>query len=415
MTPSETTIAYVLKRYPRFSETFVINEILAHEAAGRKVEIFALRSVEETHFQDILGRVRAPVTRIPEQLKTTSAHWALIEKVRDTLSGGWEAIGRLGPAQGRDMYQALHLALAVRDRGIGHIHAHFGTVATSVARLAASIAGVGYSFTAHAKDIYCDYEETQSLDQKLRDAVAVVTVSDFNVRHLRATYGRDAARVVRIYNGLDLDRFPCSGPAAGDEILAVGRLVEKKGFHVLLEAVRLLRADGRTVRCRIIGGGEEHANLAAQVAACGLGDAVTLAGPLPQAEVIAAMRTAAVLACPCIVGRDGNRDGMPTALLEAMALGTPCVATDVTGIPEIVRDGETGLCVAEGDPEALAGALARLLDDHALRQRVARNARELIEAEFDLVQNAARLRAVFDAAIAERRAPQPAIREPETV
>jgi glycosyltransferase involved in cell wall biosynthesis len=415
MTPNVTPIAYVLKRYPRFSETFVVNEILAHEAAGRNVEIFALRSVEETHFQDILGRVRAPVTRIPEQLKTTSAHWALIETVRDTVPGAWEAIGRLGPAQGRDMYQALHLALAVRSRGIGHIHAHFGTVATSVARLAAAIAGVGYSFTAHAKDIYCDYEEAQALDQKMCDAAAVVTVSDFNVAHLRATYGRDAAQVVRIYNGLDLDRFPWSGPAAGDEILAVGRLVEKKGFHVLLEAIRLLRAGGRTVRCRIIGGGEEHANLAAQIATCGLGDAVTLDGPLPQAEVIAAMRTAAVLACPCIVGRDGNRDGMPTVLLEAMALGTPCVATDVTGIPEIVRDGETGLCVAEGDPEALAAALVRLLDDHALRQRVSHTARELVEREFDLVQNAARLRAVFDAAIAGRSAPQDSTREPETV
>jgi colanic acid/amylovoran biosynthesis glycosyltransferase len=415
MTPSEPKIAYVLKRYPRYSETFIVNEILAHEEAGRSVEIVALRSVEETHFQDILGRVRAPVIRIPERLKNASALWSLIESARGSLPGAWDAIRHLEPAQGRDVAQALQLALVVHSRGIAHLHAHFGTVATTVARLAAAFAGIGYSFTAHAKDIYCDYEESQGLDLKLRDAAAAVTVSDFNAAHLRATHGRDADRVVRIYNGIDLERFAWSGPAASDEILAVGRLVEKKGFHILLEAIRLMRAAGRPVRCRIVGAGEEGDNLAAQVAASGLGDAVTLAGPLPQAAVIAAMRGAGVLACPCVVGRDGNRDGLPTVLLEAMALGTACVATDVTGIPELVRDGETGLCVPEAEPEALAAALARMLDDPALRKRVAQGGRALVEQEFDLARNAAHLRAVFDAAIAGRsdhraEAPDPGLR-----
>jgi colanic acid/amylovoran biosynthesis glycosyltransferase len=402
MTPTKPRIAYVLKRYPRYSETFIVNEILAHEAAGREVDIFALRSVEETHFQDMLGQVRAPVTRIPDQLKNAAAMWSLLETARDGLPDAWPALGSLDAADGRDVAQALALALEARARGVGHLHAHFGTVATTVARLAAAFAGIGYSFTAHAKDIYCDYDETQALDLKLRDAAAVVTVSDFNVAHLRDTYGRDAARVVRIYNGIDLARFGWSGPSAGSEILAIGRLVEKKGFHILIEAVRLLRAAGRPVRCRIVGAGEEGANLAAQIAASDLGDAVTLAGPLPQTAVIEAMREAGVLACPCVIGRDGNRDGLPTVLLEAMALGTPCVATDVTGIPELVRDGETGLCVPEGDPEALAAALARMLDDRDLRRRVAEAGRALVEKEFDQQRNAARLRAVFDRTIAER-------------
>jgi glycosyltransferase involved in cell wall biosynthesis len=337
-----------------------------------------------------------------------------MEAARDRLPEAWDALGRLDAAHGRDVVQALQVALAVQARGVGHLHAHFGTVATTVARLAASFAGVRYSFTAHAKDIYCDYEETQALDLKLRDAAAVVTVSDFNVAYLRNTYGRDAARVVRIYNGIDLGSFAWSGPAAGSEILAVGRLVEKKGFHILIEAVRLLRAAGRPVRCRIVGAGEEGANLAAQIAASDLGDAVSLAGPLPQTAVMAAMRAAGVLACPCVVGRDGNRDGLPTVLLEAMALGTPCVATDVTGIPELVRDGETGLCVPEGDPEAFAAALARMLDDRDLRRRVAEAGRALVEKEFDQNRNTARLRAVFDRTIAERDGRESSARERET-
>lgn len=395
-------IGYVLKRYPRFSETFVVNEILAHEAAGQPIEIFALRPVEETHFQDQLGRVRAHVTRIPDRFSGPDAFWNRLAAARDELPGAWDALAGLDAvACGQDVAQALELALQVRRRGVAHLHAHFGTVATSVARLAAAMAGIGYSFTAHAKDIYHDYDEPQHLDVKLRDADFAVTVSDFNLAHLRDTFG--ARRVSRVYNGLDLDRFACR-PSSADvrEILAVGRLVEKKGLHILIEALRLLAADGRSVDCRIVGAGEERADLEAQIADSGLAGAVRLEGPRPQSEVIALMRDAAVLACPCVVGSDGNRDGLPTVLLEAMALGLPVISTDVVGIPELVRDGETGLLVPEADPQALAAALARALDDPGLRRDLAIRARALIEAEFDVGRNAAALRALFATAIGGR-------------
>ena len=402
-TPSP--IGYVLKRYPRFSETFVVNEILAHEAAGQPIEIFALRPVIETHFQDILGRVQAPVTQVPHSTHNSETLWQHLRMAGAALPGAWAALAAMEDVTGRDVTQAIQIALACQARGIRHLHAHFGTVATSVARLAAALAGIGYSFTAHAKDIYCDYDESQDLERKLRDAARAVTVSDFNLGYLRDSYGPAARRLVRIYNGIDLDRFAWAPPRAmGGDILAVGRLVEKKGFPILIEAIRLLRAAGRDVTCRIIGGGEEQANLAAQIAASNLGGAVALLGPRPQGEVIRLIREAAVLACPCVVGHDGNRDGLPTVLLEAMALGTPCVATDVTGIPELVQDGRTGLCIPEGDPEALAAALARMLDDHALRQRVSRAGRDLIEREFDITVSAARLRTLFAEAVAEQDA-----------
>ena len=392
-------VGYVLKRYPRFSETFVVNEILAHEEAGQEMEIFALRPVEETHFQDNLGQVRAPVTRIRDRFTGPEVPWSLIGQAGARLPGGWGALARMPSSNGQDVIQAILVALACHERGVGHLHAHFGTVATSVARLAAALAGITYSFTAHAKDIYCDYADPQHLDVKIRDAARVVTVSDYNVAHLKDRFGEGGGRVTRIYNGLDLKRFSYGPPEPGArEILAVGRLVEKKGFHILIEAIRLLRAAGRPVTCRIIGSGEEAENLSSQIETSGLSGSVVLSGPRPQREVAEAIREAAVLACPCVIGSDGNRDGLPTVLLEAMALGLPCVAADVTGIPELVRDGETGLLVPEGDPEALASALGRTLDDAGLRQHLSRNGRALIERGFDVAVNAARLREVFDAA-----------------
>jgi glycosyltransferase involved in cell wall biosynthesis len=389
-------MGYVLKRYPRFSETFIVNEILAHEAAGQELEIFALRPVEETHFQDRLGQVRAPVTRIPDKQKTAEALWPVIGRVRDQLPKAWDALGDMHREQGRDVAQAVLLALECHARGVDHLHAHFGTVATTVARLAAKLAGIDYSFTAHAKDIYFDYDENVNLAEKLRDARHVVTVSDFNVTYLRDRFGKDAAHVVRLYNGLDLAFFDYRAPQpSATDILAVGRLVEKKGFNILIEAVRLLHEAGHPVRCRIIGGGDDRPHLAAQIKASGLGDVVELLGPRPQSDVVAMMRTAAVLACPCVTGQDGNRDGLPTVLLEAMALGTPVIGTDVTGIPELVRDGETGLCVPEGDPEGLADGLARLLASHELRLKLAAAARTAIERDFDIKGNAAVLRSLF--------------------
>lgn len=394
-------IGYVLKRYPRFSETFVVNEILAHEAAGQPIEIFALRPVTESHFQDMLGKVQAPVTRVPDVFKEAEAFWSLLRKARARLPHAWKALEVMNDAAGKDVAQAIHIALACRERGIQHLHAHFGTVATSVARLAAALAGITYSFTAHAKDIFCEYEESQGLDVKLRDAARTVTVSDYNLAYLRQQHGAVARRLVRIYNGIDLERFAYAPPRPEAQgIVAVGRLVEKKGLHILIEAMRLLREEGRDLTCRIVGGGEEEANLAAQIGASGLEGTVQLLGPRPQGEVIALMREAAVIACPCVVGRDGNRDGLPTVLIEAMALGTPCVATDVTGIPELVRDGQTGLCVPEGDPEALARALSRLLDDAELRWALSEAGRSLVEECFDLKVNSARLRTVFATSMA---------------
>ena len=389
-------VGYVVKRYPRYSETFIVNEILAHEAAGWDLEIFALRPPVDTHFQDALARVRAPVTYLPGSSLKAVDFWQSLEAASADLPGLWAKLEAARGEAPRDVHAAVHLAREARLRGLTHLHAHFASSATSVARMAAHFADLPYSFTAHAKDIFHESVDPDDLRRKLREAAAVVTVSDFNLTFLRKRYGVDAQRVARIYNGLDLDRFPFSAPGERPpEIIAVGRLVEKKGFSDLIEACAHLRDRGAPFSCRIIGGGELEADLRARIERFDLGAHVCLSGPRPQREVIERLRRAAVFAAPCVVGRDGNRDGLPTVLLEAMALGTPCVSTDVTGIPEVLRDGETGLLVPRHAPAALADALARLLTDAELRVRLATAARRLIETSFDVHRNAARLRTLF--------------------
>ncbi|MEE8155581.1 MAG: glycosyltransferase family 4 protein, partial [Phycisphaerales bacterium] len=288
---------------------------------------------------------------------------------------------------------------------------HFGTSAASVSRLAGRITGIPYSFTAHAKDIFHQDIDHSRLRLRLRDAAAVVTVSDFNVAHLRRCFGDDACGVRRIYNGLDLDEFSYEPPSQRPPVvLAVGRLIEKKGFADLIDACAVLAGHGRDFQCQICGEGTLHDELAAQIDRLGLAERVALLGPRPRGEIIAAIRHSAVVATPCVVGSDGNRDGLPTVLLEAMALGTPCVSTNVTGIPELVQHEQTGLIAAQHDPSSLAEQIERLLDNSGLGVTLAERARQLIQTDFDIHQNTRQMREIF-----LRPSPEPAPRVTEAV
>ena len=393
-------VAYVVKRYPRFSETFIVNEILAHEAAGLDLEVVALKDPREPVVQDVVGRVRAPVHYLPmpEGSLPPGTREDLLAAVAGEFPG---ADGEALLAQGtlRDFHYGVSLARLVRLRGIGHLHAHFASSATTVARVAAILTGVPYSFTAHAKDIFHESVDPADLERKLRDASGTVTVSDFNLDYLRRHHGPAAARVRRVYNGLDLQEFGYGTPRFREpRILFVGRFVAKKGVEVLLDACAQLAGRGVQFRCDLVGAGPLEAALRDRAAALHLGSRVAFLGPQPRALVQAFLQRAAVFAAPCVVSDDGDRDGLPTVLLEAMALGTPCIATDVTGIPEVLRDGVTGVLVPQHDAAALATAIARVLAGPALRARLAEAARRQMVARFDVHRNAAELRELFTAA-----------------
>ncbi|PLL13608.1 colanic acid biosynthesis glycosyltransferase WcaL [Tabrizicola sp. TH137] len=392
MADTPLRIGYVVKRFPRFSETFILNEVLALEAQGISVEVFSLLDPPDEPRHARLADLRAPVTRLAD----TPAPPVLPATGDAALFAGTPPL-----AAARLMAKAGRVAEAAQARGLHHLHAHFASDAASVALLAGRAAGLTFSMTAHARDIYHDYIDPQTdaakRRAKLMAADFTVTVSDFNLRHMRTLCPEAAPRIHRLYNGIDLAAFhpaPVQRAVPG-RILAIGRLVEKKGFADLIAACALLQAQGRAFDCRIIGDGPLRAPLTDQIAALGLQGKVQLLGPMPQEHLAAALEEASLVTLPCIITPDGDRDGLPTVLLEAMAKALPVVTTTVTGGPEIVADGITGLLVPPGSPAALATALGSLIDDPARAQRMGRLGRQRAESLFDLRASSATLAGLF--------------------
>ncbi len=391
---------YVLKMYPRFSETFVVSEILAREARGEKIVIFALRPTTDARFHPELARVAAEVIHVP---RAASPHrwwdqWQRTARCENLAGGLQRALPELLEAGHDDAGQAVALARLAREHGVTHLHAHFASVATTVARLAGRIAELPYSCTAHAKDIFHLSVDEADLARKFADAHHVVTISQYNLADLRRRF--PGTRLHLVHNGLELDRFPYRPHReSGTRILAVGRLVEKKGFGLLIGAAARLRERGTPVSVDIVGDGPLAAELAAQITAAGLENTVRLLGPRTQAEVRTMLAEHDVFAAPFVIGSDGNADGLPTVLLEAMASGIRCVAGDVTAVSEVIVDGRTGRLVPTGDVAALTDALASAIAEGAEGLARLDAARALIETRFDSRRQAARL--------AELQAPGP--------
>jgi colanic acid/amylovoran biosynthesis glycosyltransferase len=383
-------IGYVLKRFPRFSETFILNELLALEALGIECHVFSLLAPPDEPRHARLADLRAPVT----YLSKPAGPLPVADPEDEVLFAGNDprSVATL-------LAKAAEVARLSRLAGITHLHAHFGSDPTTVALLAARDLGGTFSYTAHARDIYHTYV-TPEVDAakrraKLSEAAFTVTVSNFNADHLTTLCPDAAARIHRLYNGIDLSLFSPSDSVVPGRILAVGRLVEKKGFAVLVDACALLRDRGREFDCRIIGDGPLQDALQAQIAGLDLVGKVTLAGPMPQEQLAHELGTAAIATLPCIIAPDGDRDGLPTVLLEAMGKGIPVVTTTVTGGPEIVAEDETGLLCPPGDPVALADALETLLTDPHRARAMGAAGRRRAERLFDLTTNVTRLTGHF--------------------
>lgn len=379
-------IGYVLKRFPRFSETFILNELLALEALGIECHVFSLLTPPDEPRHARLADLRAKVT----YLSKTAGPLPVTDPEDEVLFAGNDprSVAALRA-------KAAEVARLSRLAGITHLHAHFGSDPTTVALLAARDLGGTFSYTAHARDIYHTYvsPEVDAAKRcaKLSEAAFTVTVSDYNADHLSALCPKAAARIHRLYNGIDLSLFSPSDCVVPGRILAVGRLVEKKGFAVLVDACALLRDRGLAFDCRIIGDGPLQDTLQAQIAGLELAGKVTLTGPMPQEQLAIELGTAAIATLPCVVTADGDRDGLPTVLLEAMGKGIPVVTTTVTGGPEIVAENETGLLCPPGDPVALADALETLLTDPLRARAMGAAGRRRAERLFDLATNVSQL------------------------
>jgi len=393
-------LGYVLKRFPRISETFIAAELIELQRQGERVTVFAVSRPQEPFRHRFLEELTADVLYLPHRplkqpARVARAVWRCLRRdPRAWLAVAGTCVWPPRRAGLRRLLQASVLREEMGAAGIDHAHAHFATAAARLANLAWRMGGPAYSVTAHAKDIYHRDVRVEHLRDKLTAATFVATVSEANRAHLVSLLG-DGVRLHVVPNSVDLRRLRSDGrhAVAAGHVLSVARLVEKKGLPDLVDACRLLREQGSPVRLVVVGDGPMRAELERSAAREGL-DAI-FRGALPQEEVLELYRSAAVFCLPCVVGADGDRDGLPTSVLEAMALGVPVVTTAVGGLAELVVHEHTGLVVPEHDPSALAGALARVLADGAFAGRLAAEARRHVEAGFSLERSAALLRSLF--------------------
>lgn len=383
-------VGYVLKKYPRLSETFILNEILGLEEVGLDVSVVSLRLPDEGRFHSDVARVRADVRYLPEAGSAATLDCFAI--LKDLGPGALDALAPVLafldhlPESRRTslLLQSLHLARSVHEQALDHLHAHFMTIAAHAAYLAHLFTGVPFTVTAHAKDIYRTDVDRSAFTEVASAAKAIVTVCDSNKRFIEANLLDRPAPVVRIYNGLTLEHL-CGHPQERQKnlILGVGRLVEKKGFDVLLRACEQLKLGHVDFECVIVGDGDQRAELERLRCELNLQDSVHFTGAQPRDEVVRLMQKARVLASPCVTGSDGNRDALPTVLIEALALGLPVVATPVGGILEIVSDGVDGLIVDERDVTSLRSSIEMLLADDALWAGMSASGRNKAADRFD--------------------------------
>lgn len=389
-------IGYVLAEFPSVTETFIANEIQGLLDCGACVTVFALRRGCGDH---------AP--NCPVFYRDSEAPREANEAPGVFASFAWDA-ARLEHRSPpgllyalRNVGSAVKFARLIRRAGINHLHAHFAFIPTDIALMIARQERVSVTFSAHAWDVY---RAGASLPQKIHRAALCITCTEAAKRHLVSLFGETARKkVVCIHHGTDLKRFPfrprgqLSSPP---HILAVGRLVSKKGFDTLLQACRRLKGRVRS-RCTIVGRGPLESRLKALAGNLGLGDTVRFVGAKPYREMPDFYAEADVLAVPSVVASNGDRDGLPNVVVEALASGVPVVGSRVSGIPEAVEHECTGLLCRPGDSAALAEALCRILTDGALRSRCTAQGRRVVEEKFDAAANSRRVLAAMEAVRAE--------------
>ena len=383
-------LAYLFEKFPSFSQTFCAREVMALRREGMEFPVFSIRRPLDEPRQDELAV--GPVTYVPEKfddlLASDTAFRRSARSAQEKLRTLWGC-----EKEKRRIYEALWLGPKLREARVHHVHVHFAGTAARTAFWLNHLFGVKFSITAHANDIFRD-EPPERLALIFAAAEVVVTVSDFSVRYLQEHYPASRGKFCRVYNGIETERFPVSDfPSGRPLILSVGRYIEKKGFGDLIAACA--RLEGEDFSCQIIGHGPLQADLQAQVDHLGLGDRVTLTGPKTESEIRTLLARSRMFVLPCLNAADGAVDNLPTVIMEAMAAGLPVVSTAVAGIPEMVRNGETGFVVEEKDPATLAQAMNRLLKDEELARRMGAAARTRCDELFDSRRTTVSLKDIF--------------------
>jgi glycosyltransferase involved in cell wall biosynthesis len=401
----DPSVAYIVRSYPRLSQTFILDEICMLERMGMNLRIFAVTDPHEPIVQFEVGEVLAPTEYLDRsirraRLRVLTEHLWAVARAPQRYTRALHLVithkdGNNGYASSTRFECFLYAVYLVRllrreqrRTGVGtdHIHAHFAHDPTLVAMLAHVLTGISYSFTAHARDLYQVPQPV--LVERAESASAIVTCCRANVDYLHQTLPERLRGKVRlIYHGKELHDTPIGAPSGAPPevplILSVGRLVEKKGFTDLVLACHRLKQEGRRFSCIIYGEGPDRSKLQAMVEQLDLSDRISLPGARSRREILSAYLQAHVFALTPFVLENGDRDGIPNVLIEAMASGLPAVTTTVGGIPELVRHDVNGLLATPRDVAGIAAHLAALLDDHERLERLSRSARQTVERYFN--------------------------------
>ena len=404
--PKPHKVLYVLSSFPNLTSTFVAQEMTAIRQMDVDVQVAAVWGSDRT------GTIHAIEKPFLDKIVTLPLYslsiwilavWQLIRRPR--LLG---LLLRLLIGHAVSIYslmkvlavipKGLYLGHWARQQGIDHIHAHFLTTPATVALVASQVSDIPYTVTIHAFDIFCTKPKivNGSIPLKLQYAAMNIVISQFNERYIQEKWPSVDAQFEVINNGLDIEFFTDAAPKEPAEkstthILTVGRLTEKKGHNYLIEAVGHLRQDQRDVELSIVGEGPQEHELRELVHQLKIEQHVRFLGRVTQEDILALYQECDMFALACAIGPDGDMDGLPTVLLEALATGVPAVSTQVSGVPELIKDKVTGLCVPPHDSTVFADAVAYLIDHPDEAQAMAQAGRKLVEERFDRRKNAGRL------------------------
>jgi colanic acid/amylovoran biosynthesis glycosyltransferase len=388
--------AYLFERFPSFGQTFCYREVAELYRQGVAAPIFSIRNPKDEPAQDWNARIVQRVHYLPEEKE-------LLEDVRRASKKGKlapEIVAALDEWGRRTdflrLYQAVYVGLRLQELGIHHVHAHFAGMAARTAFWIAKFFPITFSFTAHANDIFAPKKFETGLDKLVGAALVVVTETDYAEKFLRERFPERADRIHRIYNGLNLAEFGrATFSSDRPSIVAIGRLIVKKGFANLIRACALLVERGRSFQCEIFGEGPLEKQLRGQIAELTLEEFVQLPGPKPQHELRERLARASVFVMPSVPEPEGGMDNLPTVIMEAMATGLPTVSTRIGGIPEMVVENETGFLVQPEDAVALAGAIEKITDDRSLGRKLGQAGYERAQELFSIEKNVQELCALL--------------------
>jgi glycosyltransferase involved in cell wall biosynthesis len=401
------TLAYILKGYPRISETFISNEILLLEKLGFQMHLFPMRQPRENFSHASVKEIKAEVSYLPTELgenlvKLLRPNLLLalkhpkrfIETVRLATQGSPK--NRLATL--KHFLQAGYMSyyFLMGNTEITHLHGHFAHSPTSVTRFASSFSGIPYSFTAHAKDIYTSKKD--KLRQRIQEAKFVVTCTKHNQQYLEEIKDDCLTPIHCIYHGIDLDLFQNSTdekiPTEPYQIFTVARLTAKKGLPTIYQALVLLKQKGLSFTHTLIGDGDDRDQIMALIKELELGTECQWLGTQTHEEVLKQFKKSDLFVLGCEIAANGDRDGIPNVIVESLAMGIPALSTHVSAIPEILIHEQTGLIVPPKDPAAMAEAMERILTDSALRKKIIAEGKKRVATQFDnklLIQELAQI------------------------